>query len=359
MRQFPVSWRLIGRILGVLSCCGTALSQPEPLEPSQPDELAERSLVAWPWNRSTGRDDSDLRGVLYDFRVTVYETITRQGRSTSIEYSACGRFGFDWISSSRDTDPDSSITTIRFWPQSLDLHASAGRTKYQLTLDSNSLVDTRVGPTPRVYAMTDRVGSSSATLSVLLKSPGTIQMKPQAWAGVPTSPELLSSVSADWLAESLYVLFPPLPNRMIDMGSSWKSGVPIPMSTVASPRVHKVDYSLATIDPQSGDMEINFRASLPAGGLRSRSGVSHVGPDAVSQGSMSGQMFLDQRTNVLTHSRAEINATLSHERSSDTTATYRLVVEVSAVRPPAHTEAADSEDAASPIDDDPFAPIGG
>jgi len=324
-----------------------------PLSSAQPEALAEHAYIAWPWSRP---DVPSVPRIPFDFTATLNESIKRPERTTAIKYDATGRIGLDVRAALKTNPSGPRVIDVRFWPVSLNLEASAGRTPYQVSFTTDSLLDSRTGTPPRAATPTDRVGSSAQTLGELLNIPGVIPMSEKAWQSSAQAPELYHALAADWLADALYLCFPPLPSRNVALSESWKSGLPVPLSAVALPSVQRVEYTLANIDPDSAQCEISFFAEIPASRIRSRASISHIGPDAVATGRIDGRLLIDQKTGLLALAHVHVTGSVVHERLSPVTTEFSLTFDLTAAKPQELTRADD--DSSPPAHADPFAPIG-
>lgn len=351
----PLLWTCLTPLALAALACGApgAETAVAPLGSSQPEALAERAYVAWPWTRP---DLPSAPRIPYDFTTTLSESIKRPDRTTAIKYAASGRIGLD-VRSALNTPPAGPrVIDVRFWPISLNLDATAGRTTYQINFTTDSLLDSRTGTPPRAATPADRVGSSAQTFGELLNIPGVIPMSGKAWKSSAQPPELYHALAADWLADALYLCFPPLPSRDVALSESWKSGLPVPLSAVALPSVQRVEYTLANIDPDSAQCDISFFAEIPASRIRSRAAISHIGPDAVATGKIDGRLLIDQKSGLLVLARINVSGSVVHERLSPVTTEFSLQFELTAAKPQDLTSVDD--DSGPPDHADPFAPIG-
>ncbi|NOG55145.1 MAG: hypothetical protein HND57_12620 [Planctomycetes bacterium] len=337
-------WFIFGILFSLFLLCSTHSVQAQVGSSTIPTlEESHRLTYRFPVWRTSAFDRSvtvygpDLR---YRLDVEACETVIRNDRQSDVSINASAVFdcripvtgGEEFVDEQAIVETGLPTigrdVTLEMVTTSFVIACDAGDGSYEYRLDDAGLTrrNEALGEV-LTWGWDDRYDQAS-TLSDVAGLPGTITIRNGAVLARPVSAPVLKSVNAEWLSSILSALLPPLPEGAIQPGVSWTAGSLVPASMFAEVPIMRFRAQWLTYDAERNRARIAWRGETSGTALIPRSGIHHIGTDAVAAMEVNGFITLDLDTGVILSGRIHTESEIAHARSSSVKAHFRADITI-------------------------------
>jgi len=279
----------------------------------------------------------------YDHEVHLVETIHRGDRETTIRVDGANEL----LLASRlyePPEPELSNTSIVFgsdderarekdgsaprelliYAAGLDLDRQRGRRRerYRLTLDDGLRHAPETGAERRVR-FEEAFGEAGSLLSVV-SQPSVLRVRNGALLRSPDPSPLFEAMDVDWLDYVIAGLLPPLPERPLSTGRTWKAGAPILPSLYAEPVVLRFTSRFYGYDPHTGLADVRWAGRTGGVPLIPVPGIHHISEHATARIEVSGRLRIHVKTGWLKSAESKIRSVIINPKERDVTIEYAV-----------------------------------
>lgn len=279
----------------------------------------------------------------YEMRAT--ETVIRSERESALNFTASAVFDCRIpVTGGEDAREEHEISetglpaagrdlTLELLTRSASITCDAAGASYHYRIDASGLTcaNPALGETES-WGWDDRYEQAS-TLREVVEQPGSIAIRNGAVLSRPDTAPVLRSIKADWLTAIVSTLLPPLPDVPIQPGVSWSAGSLVPASMFAEPPTMRFQVQWLSYDEEQDRARIVWKGETSGTALVPRSGIHHIGIDAIAALEVTGDIMLNLRSGMIESGRVHIESEIAHVRTSPVRARFMADITIKPEEP--------------------------